>query len=59
MKVDVPSFVAVLITKPRRSLIKSLGFWVLLSKGAIKIAFVTHYNYNSDAVVFAFLHDSF
>lgn len=55
MKVDSPSFVAMLIAKPWRSLIKSLGFCVFLSKKTIKIAFVTHYDYNSDAIIFAFL----
>lgn len=59
MKVDLPSFVAMLITKPWRSLIKSLGFCVFPSKKTIKKAFVTHYNYNSDAIIFAFLFYSF
>ena len=56
MKVDLPSFVAMLITKPWRSLIKTLGFCICLSKKPIKIAFVTHYNYNSHAIIFAFLY---
>lgn len=58
MKADSPSFVAMLITKPWRSLIKSLGFCVFLSKKTIKIAFVTHYNYNSNAIVLGFLFSS-
>lgn len=58
MKADSPSLVAVLITKPWRSLIESLGFCVFLSKKTIKIAFVTHYNYNSNAIVLDYLFSS-
>lgn len=59
MKAVLPSFVAALITKTRRSLIKLVGFCVFLSKKTIKIAFVTHYNYNSDAIVLVSLYCSF
>lgn len=59
MKVGLPSFVAVLITKPWRSSITSVGSCACLSKKTIKIAFVTHYNSNSDAIIFAFFHYPF
>lgn len=59
IKVDFPSSVAVLIAKPGRSLIKSLGLCVFLSEKTIKIAFVSHYSSNSNIIIFAFLYDLF
>lgn len=54
IKVDFPASVAMLIAKPGRSSIKSLGLCVFLSEKTIKIAFVSHYSHN--IIIFAFLH---
>lgn len=59
IKVDFPSSAAVLIAKPGRSLIKSLGLYVFLSEKTIKTAFVSRYSSNSNIIIFAFLYDLF